>query len=222
MKRLSAILLCGSMLAFLACKHDSKDKSTDASSPVTVDSMNATPDENWSQIEGMEPEEVQPTTEINIIDEKTPSVNTPAPQKKENSENKNKKETVEVPKEVNEGPAPAPAPTKKTTDPNKVYEAVETQAQFPGGQAALMKWMGTNLRYPAGAQENGVQGRVIVKFIIEKDGSVSSPTITKGVDKELDNEALRLVRRMPKWTPAKNNGEIVRSSFILPVTFKLQ
>lgn len=104
----------------------------------------------------------------------------------------------------------------------EIFVAVEQQAEFPGGQVALMKWLSNNIRYPESAQQNDIQGRVIVKFVVEKDGSIGAATIAKGVDKDLDREALRVVKRMPKWQPGKNNGVAVRSYFTLPVTFKLQ
>ncbi len=112
---------------------------------------------------------------------------------------------------------PEPAPKEE-----EIFVAVEQQAEFPGGMAALMKWLGTNIRYPEAAQQNDVQGRVIVKFVVEKDGSVSQAQIVKGVDKDLDKEALRVVNKMPKWQAGKNNGVAVRSYFTLPVNFKLQ
>ena len=104
----------------------------------------------------------------------------------------------------------------------EIFVAVEQQAEFPGGQAALMKWLSNNIRYPEAAQQNDIQGRVIVKFVVEKDGSIGAASIVKGVDKDLDREALRVVKKMPKWQPGKNNGVAVRSYFNLPVTFKLQ
>lgn len=104
----------------------------------------------------------------------------------------------------------------------EIFVAVEQLAEFPGGQAALMKWLSQNVRYPETAQQNDVQGRVIVKFVVEKDGSIGTATILKGVDKDLDREALRVVKKMPKWQPGKNNGVAVRSYFNLPVVFKLQ
>ncbi len=113
-----------------------------------------------------------------------------------------------------------PEPEKPKEE--EIFVAVEQQAEFPGGQAALMKWLSTNVRYPESAQQNDVQGRVIVKFVVEKDGSIGAATILKGVDKDLDREALRVVKKMPKWQPGKNNGVAVRSYFNLPVVFKLQ
>ena len=113
-----------------------------------------------------------------------------------------------------------PEPEKPKEE--EIFVAVEQQAEFPGGQAALMKWLSNNIRYPETAQQNDVQGRVIVKFVVEKDGSIGAATILKGVDKDLDREALRVVKKMPKWQPGKNNGVAVRSYFNLPVVFKLQ
>ena len=104
----------------------------------------------------------------------------------------------------------------------EVKKEEEKQPEFPGGQGALMKWLSQNVRYPETAQQNDVQGRVIVKFVVEKDGSIGTATILKGVDKDLDREALRVVKKMPKWQPGKNNGVAVRSYFNLPVVFKLQ
>ena len=114
-----------------------------------------------------------------------------------------------------------PEPEVKPQE-EEIFQAVEQQAEFPGGQAALMKWLSQNIRYPEQAAANDIQGRVIVKFVVEKDGSIGATEILKGVDKDLDREALRVVKKMPKWQPGKNNGVAVRSYFNLPVTFKLQ
>lgn len=124
---------------------------------------------------------------------------------------------VVEPDSQNEAESPA-TPIKE----EKVFVVVEQEAQFPGGQSALYKWIGTNLCYPAAAVENYIQGRVIVKIVVEKDGSITNPVIVKGVDKDLDREALNLVKKMPKWQPGMNNGVAVRSYFYLPITFKLQ
>ncbi|MBD5419547.1 MAG: energy transducer TonB [Bacteroides sp.] len=115
-----------------------------------------------------------------------------------------------------------PEPEVVKHEPEKIFVAVEQPAEFPGGAAAMMKWLSNNIRYPESAQQNGISGRVVVKFVVEKDGSIGSPSIVKGVDRDLDQEALRVVKRMPKWQPGKNNGQAVRSYFNLPVTFRLQ
>lgn len=135
----------------------------------------------------------------------------------EGSDNADKFQAVQEQVRVVEEPKPEPK-----HEPEKIFVAVEQPAEFKGGQAALMRWLSNHIRYPEAAQQNGVQGRVIVKFVVEKDGSIGSPTIVKGVDKDLDHEALRVVKSMPKWQPGKNNGQAVRSYFNLPVTFRLQ
>lgn len=114
-----------------------------------------------------------------------------------------------------------PEPEVKPKE-EEIFVAVEQQAEFPGGTAAMMKWLSNNVRYPEVAQQNDIQGRVIVKFVVEKDGSIGKAEILKGVDRDLDREALRVVKKMPKWQPGKNNGVAVRSYFNLPVVFKLQ
>lgn len=103
----------------------------------------------------------------------------------------------------------------------KIYEVVEEVPQFPGGDVALIKWMNQNVHYPESCAVNGVQGTCIVKFVVEKDGTVTKTKIVKGVNKELDAEAVRVVMSMPVWKPGRNNGEAVRSYFTLPVKFRL-
>ena len=104
----------------------------------------------------------------------------------------------------------------------KVFDVVEKMPSYPGGNAALQRWLRDNITYPAAAAENGVEGRVIVAFVVETDGSVSDVRIARGVDPSLDREALSVVKRMPKWIPGMQNGSPVRVKFNVPVTFKLQ
>lgn len=101
------------------------------------------------------------------------------------------------------------------------YLAVGKMGEFPGGQMELMKFMQDNIKYPEAAFKKGIQGRVIVKFIITKNGKIESPKIVKGVDPELDAEAIRVVSSMPDWIPAENGGKPVASWFTIPVTFRL-
>lgn len=115
-----------------------------------------------------------------------------------------------------------PEPEVVKPKEEQIFVAVEQPAEFPGGQAALMKWLSNNMRYPEAAQQNDIQGRVVVNFVVEKDGSIGHVKIAKGVDKDLDREAIRVVKKMPKWQPGKNNGVPVRSYFNLPVTFRLE
>lgn len=105
---------------------------------------------------------------------------------------------------------------------NKIFDVVEQMPTFPGGDAALMKYLRDNIHYPTVAAENGVQGRVVVGFVVEKDGSITDVNILKGQDPSLDKEAMRVVKSMPKWIPGKQNGSSVRVKFQVPVQFRLQ
>lgn len=114
-----------------------------------------------------------------------------------------------------------PEPPKHEEE-NKVFDIVEQQPLFPGGPAALMKYLSENTKYPVVAQENGVQGRVTVQFVVEKDGSISDVHVLRGVDPSLDKEAVRVVKSMPRWTPGKQNGITVRVNYRVPVLFRLK
>ena len=107
----------------------------------------------------------------------------------------------------------------KADDADKVFGMVEEQPSFPGGQAALMRYIADNLKYPSVCGH--AEGRVIVQFTIGKDGTVKDPKVVRGIAPELDEEALRVVRNMPKWRPGKQMGEAVDVRYTLPVTFKL-
>ena len=102
-----------------------------------------------------------------------------------------------------------------------VFEVVEVMPQFPGGQIAMLKYIMENIKYPKQIMEEGIQGRVTVSFIVEKDGRVSNVRLLRSVQPALDKEAIRVVKSMPKWTPGKQNGKPVRVRFNLPVMFKL-
>ena len=115
----------------------------------------------------------------------------------------------------------APEPPKPVEE-NKVFDVVEQMPSFPGGMGALMSWLSQNIKYPVIAAENGVQGRVIVQFVVEKDGSITDVKVAKSVDPSLDKEAARVVKSMPHWIPGKQNGSAVRVKYTVPVTFKLQ
>lgn len=102
---------------------------------------------------------------------------------------------------------------------DKILVAAEQMPEFVGGMSALMKWLGQNIVYPMEALKEGITGRVIMKFVIEKDGTISNPEILKGAHPLLDAEALRVISVMPKWNPAKKNGQPVRCYYTLPVSF---
>ena len=103
----------------------------------------------------------------------------------------------------------------------KVYDVVEQMPQFPGGQAAMMKFIADSLRYPSVAFENGIEGRVIVKFVVDCEGNIVNPLVVRSVDPLLDREAIRLVKSMPKWIPGRQNGKPVCVIYNVPIRFKL-
>jgi protein TonB len=113
-----------------------------------------------------------------------------------------------------------PEPPKE--EENKVFDVVEQMPAFPGGNGALMSYLSKNIKYPVVAEENGIQGRVIVTFVVEKDGSITDVRVAKSVDPSLDREAQRVVNSMPHWIPGKQNGSAVRVKYTVPVTFRLQ
>ena len=102
-----------------------------------------------------------------------------------------------------------------------VFDVVEEMPQYPGGPQALFKFLGENVHYPAEAEKAGIQGRVIATFVVEKDGSISQPTIVKSVDPLLDAEAIRVISAMPNWIPGKQNGKVVRVKYTVPLSFNL-
>ena len=114
-------------------------------------------------------------------------------------------------------------PQTDTTKKKKTWDCMpETMPQFPGGQGVLMKYLAANIKYPASAVKAKKQGRVIVTFIVQKDGSITHAKIAKSIDPELDAEALRIVKGMPKWTPGTQNGKPVSVRYMVPVKFSLQ
>lgn len=112
--------------------------------------------------------------------------------------------------------------TKKTSANDKVYEVCEQMPTFPGGDAALMKYLAENIKYPVSAQKAKEQGRVVVQFIVEKDGTVTGVKTVRSVTPALDAEAVRVIKAMPKWTPGKQGGQPVRVNYNVPVSFRLQ
>lgn len=104
----------------------------------------------------------------------------------------------------------------------QVFFIVEDMPEFPGGELALRKYIGNAIKYPVIAQENGIQGKVYVTFVVGKDGSISNASIARGVDPSLDKEALRVVNSLPKWKPGKQRGKPVNVSYTVPINFVLQ
>jgi len=112
--------------------------------------------------------------------------------------------------------------TEKSVDGEKVFAVVEKMPQFPGGDSQLMSFISSNLRYPAQAQRSGIQGRVLVQFVVNKDGKVKNAKVLRSINFEMDEEALRVVGLMPKWTPGEQKGEKVAVSYVIPINFKLR
>ena len=113
-------------------------------------------------------------------------------------------------------------PDLQKNDSDKAYDLVEEMPQYPGGVGKLMEYVSMNVRYPKEAESKSIQGRVIITFVIEKDGSIEDAEVVKSVDPALDAEALRVVKAMPKWTPGKQEGKPIRVKYTMPITFALQ
>ncbi len=131
-------------------------------------------------------------------------------------DDENKKQVTFAPPSAGDGRA------EESVDDNQIFDFLEEMPEFPGGEAAMMKWLGEHINYPAIAQENNIQGRVMVGFVVERDGSVSDVKILRGVDPSLDKEATRVVKSMPKWKPGMQTGKPVRCRFTIPVSFRLR
>ncbi len=117
---------------------------------------------------------------------------------------------------------PPAAVEEEEESSQQIFTVVEKQPQFPGGDVKMMEYLNKNIRYPVIAQENGIAGRVICTFVVNRDGSIVDAEVVRGVDASLDREALRVINAMPKWVPGEQRGKPVRVKFTLPVTFRLQ
>lgn len=115
-------------------------------------------------------------------------------------------------------------PVVEEEDPteHQIFTVVEEMPQFPGGETALLQYLAKSVKYPVIAQENGIQGRVICSFTINKDGKVVDPVVVRGVDPSLDKEAIRVINAMPAWKPGKQRGKPVRVKYTVPINFRLQ
>ncbi len=127
---------------------------------------------------------------------------------------------VKIPKqEIKEA---SPTKNSKISKSDKVYDVVEQMPSFPGGNGALLEYLATHVKYPETAEQTCAQGRVIVSFIVECDGSITDVHVLHSIAQELDREAEHVVSSMPRWIPGKHNGIAVRVRYNVPVTFKLQ
>lgn len=143
-----------------------------------------------------------------------------------NSESVKSEETVVVEDTVMEVKTPETPTAEQKEEPkvdsSKAFRAVEEMPQFPGGDAALMKYLRDNISYPQRAVEKGIQGRVVVQFVVTKTGEIGEVKVIRGVDSDIDNEAIRLCKSLPKFIPGKMNGQVVDVWYTLPVTFALK
>lgn len=117
---------------------------------------------------------------------------------------------------------PAAVEEEEEEAAQQIFTVVEEMPEFPGGNAELLKYLAKSIKYPVIAQENGIQGRVICAFVVNRDGGIVDAEVLRGVDPSLDKEALRVIMAMPKWKPGKQRGKPVRVKYTVPVTFRLQ
>lgn len=115
-----------------------------------------------------------------------------------------------------------PVVEEKKVEEDVIFVTAQEMPEFPGGSAALLKYLSTHIKYPTPSQEVGSQGKVIVQFVVDKDGSIINLEVLRGVDPYLDKEALRVLRSMPKWKAGMQNGKKVRVKYTVPVVFRLQ
>ena len=124
--------------------------------------------------------------------------------------------------EVQEYVAPVKSEEEESAEEAQIFMVVESMPEYPGGEAALYAYLAENIKYPQMAKESGIQGRVFVTFVVERDGRVTDVRVLRGIGGGCDEEAIRVVENMPKWTPGKQRGKSVRVQYNLPVKFTLQ
>lgn len=120
------------------------------------------------------------------------------------------------------GYIPLEVETEKAPVEDEIFALVEKMPEFPGGNAALFQYLNKNIKYPVVPQEQGIQGKVIIQFVVDKNGTITDPVVVRSVDPYLDKEALRVIKAMPKWKPGMQRNQAVRVKYTVPVTFRLQ
>ena len=199
------------LIAWLAFEHKSYDKRQIDESLLNREVVL---DEEMVEITKQEEQKPQPveqpqqTTQLEIVDDnvETEDININA----EVEQNEVIEEYV------------APEVVEEEVVEQEIFQIVEEMPAFPGGEAKLMEYVGKNIKYPQIARETGIQGRVFIGFVVEPDGSVSNVKLLRGIGGGCDEEAMRVVKSMPKWKPGKQRGKAVRVSYQIPVFFKLQ
>ncbi len=159
-----------------------------------------------------------------IEEELPPPVEKLAEAEISNKDEKGDKDGVDASLVEPEAPPPPPKVIEKEVDPdeNKVFQVVQQKPEFPDGEKALLKYLASNLKYPPIARENGIEGNVVVRFVVSKTGEIKNAEVLRGIGGGCDAEALRVVNSMPNWSPGKNNGKAVNVTYTLPVRFKLE
>ncbi len=204
-------LIISLLIAWLAFEHKSYDKRQIDESLLNREVVL---DEEMVEITKQEEQKPQPveqpqqTTQLEIVDDnvETEDININA----EVEQNEVIEEYV------------APEVVEEEVVEQEIFQIVEEMPAFPGGEQKLMEYVGKNIKYPQIARETGIQGRVFIGFVVEPDGSVSNVKLLRGIGGGCDEEAMRVVKSMPKWKPGKQRGKAVRVSYQIPVFFKLQ
>ena len=204
-------LIISLLIAWLAFEHKSYDKRQIDESLLNREVVL---DEEMMEITKQEEQKPQPveqpqqTTQLEIVDDnvETEDININA----EVEQNEVIEEYV------------APEVVEEEVVEQEIFQIVEEMPAFPGGEQKLMEYVGKNIKYPQIARETGIQGRVFIGFVVEPDGSVSNVKLLRGIGGGCDEEAMRVVKSMPKWKPGKQRGKAVRVSYQIPVFFKLQ
>ena len=204
-------LIISLLIAWLAFEHKSYDKREIDESLLNREVVL---DEEMVEITKQEEQKPQPvetpqqTTQLEIVDDDV------------ETEDLNINAEVEQNEVIEE--YVAPEVVEEEVVEQEIFQIVEEMPAFPGGEAKLMEYVGKNIKYPQIARETGIQGRVFIGFVVEPDGSVSNVKLLRGIGGGCDEEAMRVVKSMPKWKPGKQRGKAVRVSYQIPVYFKLQ
>lgn len=214
------VLLLGIILAFtlLSSNADKSDETlvADSSEMVTDESLITNSDAESDEMAVREEERAKAeAAEAKAREEakKQEEARRKAKEEEQKKEEARKKEELKAKEE---------AKKNEVQNDNQIYQDVDQMPTYPGGSSAYVNYLQQNLRYPAIAMENGIQGKVMVSFVVDKDGSVTEVQVVNPVDPSLDKEAVRVVRNMPKWVPGKKDDKSVRVRYTLPITFRLQ
>ena len=204
-------LIISLLIAWLAFEHKSYDKLTIDESLLNREVVL---DEEMVEITKQEEQKPQPvelpqqTTQLEIVEDDV------------ETEDLNINAEVEQNEVIEE--YVAPEVVEEEVSETEIFQIVEEMPSFPGGEGKLMEYVAKNIKYPQIARETGIQGRVFVGFVVEPDGSISNVKLLRGIGGGCDEEAIRVVKSLPRWKPGKNQGKAVRVSYQIPVFFKLQ